>query len=145
MVTLAVAWVGLVPAQASLVGVRFDVGSSERLLWLLLCVVVYFLGVFVVYALSDVASGRARGLVALGTHRRSPTDATSEGQAQAEDAAFRLTRVIVRRRAERELQRSVGRWTTVGSVATVVRAFIDFVLPLGVAGWALWELIAALP
>ena len=143
VVGLAVGWAGVVPEQASILGVQIGVDDSDRLLMLMVGVVGYFLVSFTLYALSDMAVGRVTGYMALATRRTAASSEPSTHE-RAEDAVIRLARVVVRGRASRQLQRKLDWWASSTSVAAGAVWVIDYLFPLAVAVWALWELIGTL-
>lgn len=145
-VGLAVGWVGLVPNEASVLGVTLGVEDTDRLLWLFIGSVVYFLVAFALYAFSDLSASRVQGYLALAERRRGGAEGVRRRSAQeeAEDVLLRLARVVVRRRGERRLQRRIDRWASV-SVGSAAAVFVlDYVVPLGLAAWALVSLGRAL-
>jgi hypothetical protein len=132
-IAILVGRTGLVPAKIENFGISFATPERKALLWIFLAVVLYYTVAFIIYAMSDFLSylyAVHQGSEELKKQREPPTSANLFGTVSLEPAKPQW----------------VGTpWPLVGYVtwASVGRGIFDFLIPLVVAGVAVWSLWGA--
>ena len=126
-IAILVGWTGLVPAKIENFGITFAAPERKALLWVFVAVVVYYTLAFIIYSISDALSyGYAvyRG--------------REELRKQNEEDSKNVMNAM-----RRETQPVVDSWRFVGLVtpASLARGLFDFIVPLLVAGLAIWSLV----
>jgi hypothetical protein len=134
VVAILVGRTGLVPEKIENFGITFAAPERKALLWVFVAVVVYYMVAFIVYSMSDALKyGYAvyRG--------------REELRKQSEDLAKERANSIGGVRLAQPPPKPPDPWRYVDLVtpASLARGIFDFIVPLFVAGFAIWSLVGA--
>jgi hypothetical protein len=121
---LTVVWTGLIPSQIATLGIQFSAGDRSSLLKLLALVILYFMVTFTAYAWADFIVWRLAYLQFV----RSEFDDAVDGQELQADRKGDF---------EERLNFRVLQLYRVTPKSAMLRAAVDFVLPIAAAVWAL--------
>jgi hypothetical protein len=133
-IAILVGRTGLVPARIENFGIAFTRPERHALLWVFVAVVVYYTCAFIVYSISDALS-----YVYAVFRGRQELIRRSEAVARRNDPLATAINRADDLDAPEEPWRLVG-WVT---PASLLRGAFDFVVPLLVAGYAIWSLWGA--
>jgi hypothetical protein len=135
-IAILVGWTGLVPEKIENFGIIFASPERRALLWVFVAVVVYYTLAFIVYSYSDFLS--YLHTVHLGNQE------LRRQSEEAEEAAQGLSPAPINTIGGRKVSR-VEPWRFVRLVtsASLARGIFDFIVPLVVAGFAIWSLVGA--
>jgi hypothetical protein len=139
----------LIPQKIESLGVTFTVATQAKILWLLIGVVIYYTLAFILYAAGDALTlfreihqrseeSKARRRRLAEQERLGSLGLDPSGMPKAGDAATTAEDVILA---------ADDSWRLGGLVpaTTRVRWFFDYVVPVLIAGYAIWCLVTAAP
>jgi hypothetical protein len=128
-VAILVGRTGLVPARIENFGITFATPERQALLWVFVAVVIYYSAAFIIYSISDALGwGYAvyRG--------------REELRKQIEEDSRNVMTAL---RGQQQAAASPWRFVVLVTPVSLTRGLFDFVVPLLVAGYAIWSLWGA--
>jgi TRAP-type C4-dicarboxylate transport system permease small subunit len=128
-IVITIAKTGLIPSKISALGVEFDQTDQRALLHILLFVVIYFSTAFLIYATSDLVAWQVSFHNSVFDWRRARALRGPEEEKADEEVIG-------------ELQTRGLLWRNLSPPVSFLRSLFEFVLPLGVALYAVIALQA---